>query len=432
MIVIYTPEVTNRVHYIFSFVFEYLLGKEIIFNPHKSPETQELSITYGISGKDTDVFFPSFGLLQEEKIQPQKIEVEKHAELNLPVFFKTQHPNQILPFDVFSAAFYLLTRYEEYLPHRKDIHGRYISEQSLAFQNQFLERPLVNEYADLIRQKIKKIKPEVTFMMKHSFTHLPTFDIDTTYAFKGRGLKNPALIVRDILRRDFKTLVQRIQVLYGKRKDPFDTYGLLLELIKETKRDAIFFFLVENNGENSNPTAMNYIEKNIREIAKQDNLKTGIHPSYHSESYEKVAEEKKNLEEIIQKSVYQSRFHFLKWYLPDSYSNLIKAGIKEDFSMAYPDKPGFRASVCHPFKWFNLSENKVTDLTIYPFSLMDATYKYYKNEPFSAICETALTLRKEVEKHEGFFITNFHNDSFCDEELKYRNWVELFRKLHNG
>ena len=40
-------------------------------------------------------------------------------------FFKTDDSD--FPFDIFAASFYLLSRYEEYLPHEKDMYGRYSS-----------------------------------------------------------------------------------------------------------------------------------------------------------------------------------------------------------------------------------------------------------------------------------------------------------------
>ncbi len=50
-------------------------------------------------------------------------------------FFETSGD---FPFDIFAASFYLLSRYEEYLPHEKDMYGRYAHTNSLAFREHFL------------------------------------------------------------------------------------------------------------------------------------------------------------------------------------------------------------------------------------------------------------------------------------------------------
>src|SRR5204863_517356 len=62
-------------------------------------------------------------------------------------FFKTAGD---YPFDIFAASFYLLSRYEEYLPHQKDIYGRYAHQNSLAFKENVL--PSKRAMQDLIQQ----------------------------------------------------------------------------------------------------------------------------------------------------------------------------------------------------------------------------------------------------------------------------------------
>ena len=43
-----------------------------------------------------------------------------------------------LPFDIFAASFFLVSRYEEYLEYQPDEYGRYQASSSLAFKNGFL------------------------------------------------------------------------------------------------------------------------------------------------------------------------------------------------------------------------------------------------------------------------------------------------------
>ena len=45
-------------------------------------------------------------------------------------------------FDVFSASFYLVSRYEEYLPYVKDMYERFQAENSLAYKHNFYKNQL--------------------------------------------------------------------------------------------------------------------------------------------------------------------------------------------------------------------------------------------------------------------------------------------------
>ena len=71
--------------------------------------------------------------------------------------------------------------------------------------------------------------------------------------------------------------------------------------------------------------------------------------------------------------VTKSRQHFLAFELPTTYLKLIQSGILEDYSMGYASHLGFRAGICSPFRFYNLLEEKETDLVVYPFQVMDVT-----------------------------------------------------------
>ena len=92
---------------------------------------------------------PNNGLLWEHDIREQKIELFEYNgrkaffERNAAKYNELKKDN-IYPFDIFSAAFYLISRYEEYLPHEKDSHGRFSHTSSLAWRENFIHMPLVN------------------------------------------------------------------------------------------------------------------------------------------------------------------------------------------------------------------------------------------------------------------------------------------------
>ena len=65
-----------------------------------------------------ELFFYATPLLFEKRIRKQDIAVFDWADTK--AFYAT-HPKYILPFDPFAASFYMVSRYEEYLPDRKSV-----------------------------------------------------------------------------------------------------------------------------------------------------------------------------------------------------------------------------------------------------------------------------------------------------------------------
>ena len=86
-------------------------------------------------------------------------------------------------FDIFGAAFYLISRYEEYLPHTKDNHHRYLAYQSLAYQQHFLELPLVNIWAVELKKVIEtQISIEIPLKNKFKII-LQAFQINLIFGY---------------------------------------------------------------------------------------------------------------------------------------------------------------------------------------------------------------------------------------------------------
>jgi hypothetical protein len=136
----------------------------------------------------------------------------------------------------------------------------------------------------------------------------------------------------------------------------------------------------------------------------------GLHPSYACfEHPEKIAEEKKRLEEILNREITSSRFHFLRFRLPESYRLLEETGIREDFSMGFSAFPGFRAGTSLPFRWFDLKKNQAGNLLIHPFSLMDSSRAFRGKPKMALLDEARRQLHSGIEQ--GFPIhCIFHNE----------------------
>ncbi|MGH2646282.1 MAG: polysaccharide deacetylase family protein, partial [Ginsengibacter sp.] len=420
MLLVYLSNDTTRTKYIFDLVFNWQLGIEYkttsdldIFNAHS-----EEKINYSSSKRSDEFFIKSSSLLFENFIQNQSISVEEKFETK--VLFSNSSECD-LGFDIFSAIFYMISRYEEYLPFVADEHERFKVKDSLAYKNNFLQIPVIDIWISHFKIALQERFPKL-LLKSSTFKAIVTYDIDVAYKFKGRNfIRNTGSIVKDILKLDFKNIRNRLFMFQNKQKDPWDVYDYLKETIIQNNLQSVFFFLLgdysknDRNINHKNPLLQTLINK-IKTFSE-----IGIHPSYNSSSNaNKILSEKKRLENILGKMIYKSRQHFLKFTLPDTYNSLLSAGIKEDYSMGFPDEPGFRAGTCKPFYFYDLKNEKITDLTIFPSTVMEGAYIKSNTNPEQAL-ENIFNLVEEVKKVNGTFISIWHNHT-VSETSEFKEW----------
>lgn len=426
-LLIYTPAVTNRTSYIFSFIFKGILNVTYQITTDKTEFLQHnhAKLSYANEQLGDELFFRAAALLAEDGIRQQQL-----TNLDYDTY-KVCYPvsGSFFPFDVFSMSFYLVSRYEEYLPSKLDQYQRYQAESSLAYKNGFLNRPVIDEWALEIKKALQSRWPDLVFG-KHSYRFLPTIDIDRAYAYRSSGIfKNTARFLREITRLNFKKALQIPAIMLGLVTDPFDSYYFMDTVHRQAHVKPIFFFLLGNiNKFDVNAHFENAgLRKLIASIYQYADV--GIHPSYQSNLQPALVEEEKTrLENVIQYDVIRSRQHYLRLHLPKTYQNLIAAGLKHDYSMGYSSQPGFRAGTCTPFNWYDLSEDKETALRVYPFAAMELTMQQYKRlNPVKALAELK-QLCDHVRNVNGLFITLWHNESLYDTG-HWKGWKKVYQDL---
>jgi hypothetical protein len=432
--ILYAKDITPRLSYVAKFIFEQLLDSELtLTNKQKQYLASPLvKIHYGTSRLLLDeILIPEHPLLTEKKIKPQTI-TTFDAD-GLVGFF--QLPDIVaadFECDFLAMSFYLLTRYEEYLPFEPDQYGRFAASQSLAQQAGFLQQPLVQLWALRLRAKLIQKFPEAVLALP-KYEYQPTFDIDEMYKYQHRGaartLKN---IGGELVRGQLNSLGHRLKSLTKTNTaDPYDTFDYIQKIHESSVLKPIFFFLVGDYGkyDYNLPYDHEQVQANIKTLSAQHTV--GIHPSYRSNSDNlRVAMEKKRLEDTIHRPVTRSRQHFLKLTFPKTYRKLIENQIATDYSMGYADAVGFRASVAVPFFWYDLKKNEVTALHIVPFQAMDVTLqgKNYLNLSPEAAVGVVAQLAQTTREVGGTFVTLWHNSSF-DTTNGWKGWNETYEKI---
>ncbi|MDQ6756720.1 MAG: polysaccharide deacetylase family protein, partial [Bacteroidota bacterium] len=378
---------------------------------------------------DDELTIPNCGLLFQDGIKEQSIEiVESNGN---KIFFTSSVTNGSktkYTFDIFSACFYLLSRYEEYLPHKKDKYGRYSHKNSLAFKENFLQLPLINIWLNDFTGWLQKQNGNFQFQ-KNSFRFIPTYDVDLAYSFLHKGVTRTTVGgLQALLGLKFDLLNQRLKVLSGNKKDPFDNYNWLDELHLQYDLKPLYFFLVaEKNGtydRNILPST-----KAMQQLIKQhaEKYSIGLHPSWQSgDEKNLIKKEKEILENISNYEIFNSRQHYIRFNLPEGYRSLIESGITDDYSMGYGASNGFRASVASSFYWYDLENNVQTKLKAHPFCYMDSTAIFIQKLSTQQAYNEMLHYYNICKNVKGEFIAIMHNNNLREETIEWKNIYKGF------
>tara|TARA_B110001454_G_C12690113_1_gene421957 strand:+ start:176 stop:1480 length:1305 start_codon:yes stop_codon:yes gene_type:complete len=428
MLLIYTPKITSRHKYIFKLFFNEIhqIKFQITEREDEFKVFDGAKLNYSNTSFENEIFIESIGLLNEKGINQQDINVS--PQNNIPAFFQSQSDSS-MGFDVFSASFYLVSRYEEYLPFVKDIHQRFQAENSLAYKHDFLQKPLINIWAKSLMQKIKQKHPDLEVIFP-TYNYISTIDIDNAFYYLEKGfVRSLAGVFTSLFSFDFNGIQQRFAVLLGKQKDPYDTYDAQLKLQKEYNLKVIYFILLADYG--LNDKNISFTKRKFQLLIKRlaDYASIGIHPSYGSNTnFAKLPKEIKRLEGITKREVTKSRQHFLKLTLPETYNQLVDFGIRDDYTMGFASAIGFRASICSAYTFYNLDTETILPIKIHPFAVMDATLLYYlKLSPEQSLTQIS-ALIEEVKNVNGTFISLWHNDTFSNYK-QWEGWESVYKEM---
>jgi len=425
MLLIYTHKITPRFSYTMKQVFTRILGIDIIFTTkvedfikHTGPK-----ITYSKQPLQNEFFVRSNELLFVHGINDLQITVEDWE--GTPCFFRTKEPS-VIPYDIFSASFYLLARYEEYLPYLKDTHGRFPPLESIASTNNFLQLPVVDIWAYRFLDKLKERFPAIV-SKKRKFQHTSIIDVTSSHCFAHRGpVRSIAGLLYDLGTLKWKRVVQRTSVWLKIIKDPYNNYEDLIEIQKKYQIKSIFFFQFANYStydKNVSPENNNF-KYLIKSVA--DYSVVALAASYSSfRDVKLLKEEKKRLSNVVNRPINYSRMRYNRVDIPHTYRNLVEAEFTDDYTMGYTHEMGFKAGTCTPFYFYDIAIEEKQPIKIHPFAVHDYALRNSNSE--EEALEKIRMYYDQVKKVNGHFITIFSNELLGGEQAI--NWLDLYNKV---
>ena len=413
MLLIYSLKTTQRITYIFKHICFRILGIEVNFTnviedfiAYSGPK-----LSYGKKELGNELFIQSTELLMQDGFESIDITVKDWGDTTC---FFAVGKNSALPFDIFAASFYLLSRYEEYLPQVKDEKGRFLASESIAFKAGFLQDPVVDIWAYKFKDLLLQTFPDIKYSARKPCVHT-IINASQPLLYKNKGLLRTLIgFFNDLFSFNLKSIFDRSTVLFGFRKDPFNTFSWIINSVKKSKSSLTVFFLlgaskIFEESLNSQKESFKLLIKNV-----SDYQEIGLIFSDEAlNSLTVLNEEKEKIEAITNRTLRRSMNNEYLVSLPHNYRNLIELEIATDFTMVYENVIGFRASTCSPFLFYDLDYEIVTPLKIHPISL---TTKGLNKTSTSKKIETIQKMMESVKKVNGTFSMIFDNYNFMNSK----------------
>jgi hypothetical protein len=421
-----SPENVRRLHYVARHLFSKILETEFVIISDKTHFLQQSGICINYSNKSLQhgLQIIPHGLLAEKGVR--KIGNLQESEWRgLFCFFKQTDGD--IPFDVFAASFYLLTLYEEYIPECLDHHDRFRHEEALSFRKGFLETPLVDRWAYLLKSELEARGHDTSSFQLRKYRVISTFDIDHPYLYLNKGLiRNIGGAVRDLLRGKITHILHRALVLLHLRPDPFFQAIRWIDAIhKHYHRFYYLFVLVA--GKTPYDRKVIYPQRRFYKYIRQlQSIAIGLHPSYLTlRNLNLLMEEKSKIEHILRGKVTLNRQHFLRMQIPETFQELNLAGFQEDFTLAFAHAPGFRSGTAIPHFFYDVEQEMETELLLHPTIVMDSTFIFHRHTSPEDALQKMKDLIDACKKSGGDYVSIWHNSNLAGTE-KENPWRNVF------
>ncbi|MGB1972139.1 MAG: DUF7033 domain-containing protein [Flavobacteriaceae bacterium] len=347
------------------------------FVAHNGPK-----MSYGEKPLGNEFFIQSTTLLFEQGVQNLTI-ITKQWHDTLYFFEVGQQSN--MPFDIFAASFYLISRYEEYLPHVKDEYGRFNASQSIAVQNGIIESPIVDVWIEFLYRELKTRYPDLHSSLQVKEKFMPIVEVVKPFKYLHKSFfRNVYQWGKSLFQLNFWDLIEHLLVLLRIRKDPWDTFDEFKSLFYEASFPVRFFFLFSKISYLDQ--GISVMSRNFQALIKEvaDYFQVSLLASFSTKTVgQTLRKERETLNHLIHRPINAIRFAWGISSVGESYRNLLAQEIQVDYSMGYSNVLGYRASTAVPFFFYDLSNEMSTTLQVFPVVASERSLMHFS--PIEAI-----------------------------------------------
>ncbi|PWS32958.1 DUF7033 domain-containing protein [Pedobacter paludis] len=413
-LIVFSTLLTPRIKYIFNFIFKDILKAEVEFtgNSQYFLQSDNIKISYGELPLADELFFKSTSLLLSNKVEEFNLKTTLFGEYQVPFPVK----DSLLPFDVFAASFFIVSRYEEYL-HQKTSTEDFKASKSHQYKWRILDKPIIDEWALILKNLILKKYPGFRFYDK-KFIQQPTINFTITPNVPDGFLSKTKFFISSVFKKENVYLTSKFDKITGLG---VDNEAVLADLEKslDKKNNPLFFIGFPNVPDEyirRNGISNLLAEKSVGLLKPCDNETQNV-----SGIKEAVSKLKKIHPEQI--NLNSQQLEVLRF--PICYLNLLNSGINSDYSMGYADTAGFRAGTCTPFNWYDLQLEKVTSLSVKSYCISDSVLQFKHLEEAKKIVNDYIDAVKVVD---GAFFSSWQLRSLSNN-YKYKKLKTVFNDM---
>jgi hypothetical protein len=411
-LIVYSPLLTSRIKYIFNFIFKDILKTEVEFTGNKDYflQSENAKISYADQPLGDELYFKNSSLLLSNKVEEIGLKTTMFGDYIVP--FPVQQ--SALPFDVFAASFFLISRYEEYL-HQQKSDQDFKAKSSYQTKWRILNRPIIDEWALILKNMIRKKYPTLHFQSK-KFLNQPIINFTLKPDVPLKLFPKTKFIISAVFNKEQRYLSNVFDNLTGLGLNEEKVIKQLDQALHKTK--AVYFISFPKDTKNK----LKYSKTS--EILKGKAIGL-LRPCTSDKDQSTLVNGLNNLKKINGDIVNLMSQQLEVLRLPTCYLQILSAGITSDYSMGYADTFGFRAGTCTPFCWYDLQLEKITPILVKSYCINDSTLQYLNITEAKKVIEDYIGAVKLVD---GDFYSSWQLKSLS-ENVKFKKWKTVFNDM---
>jgi len=436
IVLIETEDFRPEVEYVFGYLLSLTgLSCHIMLLDSSDVETDSPVVVYTNrppeNAPNKYIWIRPSGQFWQNYLQPESLPQSPFSVCDgVPVLFTSDKHSVcetekclITDFDIVGSAFFLLTRYEEYLITSRDQHGRFSAKSSVLSGTGAQRMPLVNLYSRLLREWLQKVfEPAEDKGQHNGFHYLLTHDVDHLRLYSGLRSElrklGSLLIRRRSVAKSVRFLSEKMRANFGDHPDPYQTLDYLMDRSEERGAVSTFLFMTARDDPRDGSYAPDspHLKQAVQAVLQRGH-EIGLHGSYRSScDAEALVQQKRILEAVAGQEVNLLRQHYLRFVAPDSWQSQSQAGFDVDFSLGYAEEIGFRAGTATPFFPFDLRQRRRIDILEFSNIIMDGTLfepQYLALTMAEAMAQCSEIIN-QVRRVNGVLVLLWHNSSLTD------------------
>lgn len=416
--------------YIIDILFGEFLGVPYEINVDDDLQEYRIILPNGNILSVEDSFWKNFSkpleYLDIRNIPKEVKKVDIFGE-NVPIIYGTdrisfsesdKNKHFILGLDIFASSFFMLSRWEEYVSDKKDIHNRFPGKDSLAYKEGFIDKPIVNQYLEILWKTLTNLGINYE-RKKRNFIFNLTSDIDNFFdpIFYSYGRFFRTLVSNIITQRDMNRFWGTLKSFFTRKDELHNGIYRIINLANKASMKVKFYVipLRTHHLDSLLDIDNERVGKILQDIYGMGH-EIGVHPGYSTYNNKNLfMESLHKLKVVLERNgikgdIRGGRQHYLRWDVSITPLLWDEASLSYDSTLGFPDIAGFRCGICYEFPIFSILDRKVLSVYEVPLINMDGTIIAYEKMGFTQkALERFIYFKNVCRKYSGTYTLLWHN-----------------------